>query len=253
VREWFVGQGFRVATTSMAELIKALDEAFMSQEEYHAEWWRRQEVTDDLSLHTNLQSMYVRNLSGRAARRVAISARGRCTVPHGAVSSGLHVLSADGSTCEPLVNIPLKITLAAAWLAVALITLTLDVMSQGALPLVGWAFMVPMGYRFAIALDDADARLSHSPVLLPTLLVSAELSVNVRYGIGVVFVTSFEPAIAPLRRFLQTLGVASTLTTLGQLPRELEPSTLHIFVIQSAEDAHSYAAAHAGRRQRGRS
>ena len=35
VREWLAGQGFRVATTSMSELIRALDEALMSQEEHH--------------------------------------------------------------------------------------------------------------------------------------------------------------------------------------------------------------------------
>ena len=29
-------------------------------------------------------------------------------VPKGAVSSGLHVLSADGTRCEPLLNVPLK-------------------------------------------------------------------------------------------------------------------------------------------------
>ena len=32
VREWLVGQGFRVATTSMSELIRALDEALRHAE-----------------------------------------------------------------------------------------------------------------------------------------------------------------------------------------------------------------------------
>ena len=72
VREWMSGQGFRVVTTSMVSLLKALDEALMSQEEYHAEWWRRQPATDDLSLHTNLQSLYVSNIGGRPAQRVSL-------------------------------------------------------------------------------------------------------------------------------------------------------------------------------------
>ena len=105
VREWLAAQGFRVVTTSMVSLLKALDEALMSQEEYHAEWWRRQPATEDLSLHTNLTNMYVNNTSGRPAKRVSLPLMGgRCTVPTGAVSSGLHVLSRDGSRCEPLIN-----------------------------------------------------------------------------------------------------------------------------------------------------
>ena len=101
-------------------------------------------MSDDLSLHTNLQSLYVRNLSGRAAQRISISPRGRFTVPAGAVSSGLHVLSADGSTCEPLLNIPLKITLVVCMLAVVALTLPYDVSHNGYRSLVGWTFMLPM-------------------------------------------------------------------------------------------------------------
>ena len=59
--------------------------------------------------------------------------------------------------------------------------------------------------------QDADARLSHSPVLLPTLLVSAELSVNVRYGISVTFVASFPQTVAPLRKFLQARYAVATI------------------------------------------
>ncbi|KAL1510131.1 hypothetical protein AB1Y20_006463 [Prymnesium parvum] len=274
VLAWLRSHGVRVATSSMRELLAALDAALLSHEEHHAAWWRRQPVSDDLSQHAALQSTFVRDVPGRAARRLSTPLGGRLFVPAGAVSSGLYVLSPDGARCDALFNVPFKITCALALLALALLALALDVASHGAWSLVGWLFLLPLGYRYAIALDDADARLSHSPVLLPTLLVSAELSVNGQYGIGITFVASYPQTVAPLRRFLQTLGIASTVAALSQaccraalpsvppsrnsspsppplaapqLGDELEPSTLHVFVIESSEDAERYLQTHAGK------
>ena len=104
-----------------------------------------------------------------------------------------------------------------------------------------WAHFAPLVWW-----QDADARLSHSPVLLPTLLVSAELSVNVNYGIRVTFVSSSTQTVAPLRQFLQHMGIATTITSLEAA--ELDASTLHVFVLQNEEDAARYAASFAGRR-----
>ena len=47
-----------------------------------------------------------------------VSLRGRLFVPTGAVSSGLHVLSADGGTFSRLFNVPLKFVLTAIVLGV---------------------------------------------------------------------------------------------------------------------------------------
>ena len=57
-----------------------------------------------------------------------------------------------------------------------------DVARLGWLPLIGWSFLLPLSASLAASLRDADARLYHSQALLPTLLISAELSVDQRHG-----------------------------------------------------------------------
>lgn len=238
-------------------------------------------MSEDLTLHTNLKNIYVRNIPGRASKRISFF--GRLSVPSGAISSGLHVLSADGSKCEPLCNIPLKISCAGMMLVLVVAGFWYDLSKHyGWWPMIGWSFVIPMTYRYILALDDADARLSHSPILLPTLLVSAELSVSGQYGIGITFVASYARTVAPLRQFLRALGIASSVTSFAnvcclhamnlmsavesdnspfwccvwyhsadsitwiQLGADLEHSTLHVFVIQSAQDARLYLQSYAG-------
>eukprot|EP00966_Prymnesium_polylepis_P019000 437819-Prymnesium_polylepis.1 len=86
----------------MAELIKALDEALMSQEEYHAEWWRRQRLTASTHTETLLTKECI---SSPSVKWLSAPLGSRLSVPHGAVSSGLHVLSAHGSTCDRLLAV----------------------------------------------------------------------------------------------------------------------------------------------------
>lgn len=180
LQEWLAAQGFRVVTTSLATLLRSLDAALMSREDYHAEWWRRQRVHEQLQLHSNLASYFTRDLYGRAEKRVSL--RGALYVPKRAISSGLHVLSADGSTCRPVFNVPTKMLLAAGYVTLAAAVAAVDVARLGWLPLIGWSFLLPLSASLAASLRDADARLYHSQALLPTLLISAELSVDQRHG-----------------------------------------------------------------------
>ena len=180
LQEWLAAQGFRVVTTSLATLLRSLDAALMSREDYHAEWWRRQRVHEQLQLHSNLASYFTRDLYGRAEKRVSL--RGALYVPKRAISSGLHVLSADGSTCRPVFNVPTKMLLAVGYVTLAAAVAAVDVARLGWLPLIGWSFLLPLSASLAASLRDADARLYHSQALLPTLLISAELSVDQRHG-----------------------------------------------------------------------
>ena len=112
-------------------------------------------------------------LPGRAVRRVSL--RGRLRLPRGALTSGLLVLSRDGRSCERRLNVPLKLILAAAVAVGGAVCVAWDVTRLGAKPLASWWFALPVAWAYARALQDADARLSHSQVLLPTLLISSEV------------------------------------------------------------------------------
>ena len=85
------------------------------------------------------------------------------------------------------------------------------------------------------------------PLLLTTLLVSTELSsmgcVSVR------FLTS-SGAMQPTRRFLSALGIASSTSDLASFigqAEDLDERSLHVFCIETAEDADAFLRRYAGR------
>lgn len=106
-----------------------------------------------------------------------VSLWGRLLVPAGAVSSGLDALSADGSRCDRLFAVPFQFLLGLAGaVGIAAVFLrsveytwqdeTVDVLSFGIL-----LATCVLGWRLSLlACTTADARLAHSPALLPLFL-----------------------------------------------------------------------------------
>ena len=219
----------------------------MSRDEYHAEWWRQQPVREDLRLRDSLGRMRVRDIDGRPRRRLSLC--GRLYVPRGAVSSGLHMLSADGREFARVFNIPLMMTLTALCCVATLYVFMYALLeASGSFPWLAWLltpyWLLALVHKCYI---DADARLAHTPLLLTTLLVSTELSsmgcVSVR------FLTS-SGAMQPTRRFLSALGIASSTSDLASFigqAEDLDERSLHVFCIETAEDADAFLRRYAGR------
>ena len=101
-----------------------------------------------------------------------------------------------------------------------------------------------VGMRIHVhCIRKSDPRLDHSAVLLLPLLASPEF-INGRFAMILV---ARSDRTAPLQRFLASLGIHSTKSTFEELTDRLRTDALHVFCIETAEDADAFLRRYAGR------